>query len=103
MQEHELGHLGRERLLPEEQSPPGCCVVAGEEGTPLCLLILCVRDYRGDTFGLGEEHLHKVWQEVSRSKPRLTNLGKCISNLTKPGSKNLTQMWRQTRLILLGR
>lgn len=44
--------------------------VIGRRGGHLCLLILCERDYRCDTFGLGEEHLHKVWREVSRRKTR---------------------------------
>lgn len=48
------------------------------------MLILCERDYRCDTFGLGEEHLHKVWREVSRRKTRLMNRGKRSSNLTEP-------------------
>lgn len=58
--------------------------VGGRRGGHLCLLILCERDYRCDTFGLGEEHLHKVWREVSRRKTRLMNRGKRSSNLTKP-------------------
>lgn len=87
--EYQLSHLGnaptttRECLLPEVQSI-WAVSAGGGGGGHLCLLILCERDYRCDTFGLGEEHLHKVWREVSRRKTRLMNRGKRSSNLTEP-------------------
>lgn len=92
----EMPRQQQENVFCRKRSPSEWCRRAGH----LCLLILCERDYRCDTFGLGEEHLHKVWREVSRRKTRLMNRGKRSSNLTKPGSGNSTQGRRRRTGLL---
>lgn len=53
--------------------------VSERTGTPA--FICCERDYRCDTFGLAEEHLHKVWQEISCREIHLIHLETAVRTL----------------------
>lgn len=60
---------------------------------------LCGRDYRCDTFGLGEEHLHKVWQagqpwEDTANEPRKAQFK---PHETGSGNVSTTWMWHDVQ------